>query len=440
MARRAGGGRLVVHAVRGHRRAPARADRLDTGTFALVLLLPPLIATNGGRILALALALVSALGFNFFFTQPYDSLRIEASSSIAAFAHLHRSSRSFWRASSGASASASAAAERRARDTELLQALAAELIRCTSCSRPTLRSTLADTREAAWTCAAAHCASPCVARARRARAATPSAPRGPRCEQCDDAGRRRRAVSAARRGRRRRAADRRQRRRVRLPRRRPGAAAGSMPRPSGCSSRSPASWPSPWGAHGCSRRASAAARSRRATGCARAAAVCLARPADAADGDQGARHRPAGRASRTASRVSMLAGHRGADRAAAAGWSTTCSTSRGSRPARCSPRAHADAGRRAALRRCRRRGGRARRPVRGRRRRCRAAPGERRRDDDAAGAGEPAREREARADRDEAIGLYATNSARAPGASRSSTTDLACRKPSASASSSRTTG
>ena len=60
-------------------------DRLDTGSIALVLLLPPLIATNGGRILALALALMSALVFNFFFTHPYNSFRIESSASIAAF-------------------------------------------------------------------------------------------------------------------------------------------------------------------------------------------------------------------------------------------------------------------------------------------------------------------------------------------------------------------
>ena len=43
-------------------------DRLDTGSLALVLLLPPLIATNGGRTLSLVLALISALTFNFLFT------------------------------------------------------------------------------------------------------------------------------------------------------------------------------------------------------------------------------------------------------------------------------------------------------------------------------------------------------------------------------------
>src|SRR6185295_1006585 len=52
-------------------------DRLDTGSIALVLLLPPLVATNGGRTLSLALALISALTFNFLFTHPYNSFRIE---------------------------------------------------------------------------------------------------------------------------------------------------------------------------------------------------------------------------------------------------------------------------------------------------------------------------------------------------------------------------
>ena len=60
-------------------------DRLDTGSLALVLLLPPLVASNGGRTLSLVLALISALTFNFLFTQPYYSFRIESSASIAAF-------------------------------------------------------------------------------------------------------------------------------------------------------------------------------------------------------------------------------------------------------------------------------------------------------------------------------------------------------------------
>jgi two-component system, OmpR family, sensor histidine kinase KdpD len=120
---------------------PARDD-LDTGTFALVLLLPPLIATNGGRILALALALVSALVFNFFFTHPYNSFRIEASSSIAAFC-IYTLIAVVLANYVGGFRSASAAAKRRAERMELLQALATDLIRSDDL-RPALRRTLAD--------------------------------------------------------------------------------------------------------------------------------------------------------------------------------------------------------------------------------------------------------------------------------------------------------
>lgn len=63
---------------------PFRED-LNTGTIALVLLLPPLLATIGGLRTAMAMAVVGALTFNFFFTEPYNSFRIEASESIAAF-------------------------------------------------------------------------------------------------------------------------------------------------------------------------------------------------------------------------------------------------------------------------------------------------------------------------------------------------------------------
>ena len=63
---------------------PFRQD-LNTGTIALVLLLPPLLATIGGLRTAMAMAVVGALTFNFFFTEPYNSFRIETSESIAAF-------------------------------------------------------------------------------------------------------------------------------------------------------------------------------------------------------------------------------------------------------------------------------------------------------------------------------------------------------------------
>ena len=60
-------------------------DDLNTGTIALVLLLPPLLATIGGLRTAVAMAVVGALTFNFFFTEPYNSFRIDASESVAAF-------------------------------------------------------------------------------------------------------------------------------------------------------------------------------------------------------------------------------------------------------------------------------------------------------------------------------------------------------------------
>ena len=63
---------------------PFRED-LSSGTIALILLLPPLLATIGGLRVALAMAAVGALTFNFFFTHPYNSFRIEAGESVAAF-------------------------------------------------------------------------------------------------------------------------------------------------------------------------------------------------------------------------------------------------------------------------------------------------------------------------------------------------------------------
>ena len=117
-------------------------DRLDTGSLALVLLLPPLIATNGGRTLSLILALISALTFNFLFTQPYYSFRIESSASIAAFL-IYTLIAVVLANYVGGFRSASAAAKRRARSMELLQSLAIDLIRCDDL-RPALRRTLSD--------------------------------------------------------------------------------------------------------------------------------------------------------------------------------------------------------------------------------------------------------------------------------------------------------
>ena len=60
-------------------------DRLNTGTIALVLLIPVLVSTIGGVWVALTMAAVGALTFNYFFTMPYYSFRIESGESIVTF-------------------------------------------------------------------------------------------------------------------------------------------------------------------------------------------------------------------------------------------------------------------------------------------------------------------------------------------------------------------
>ena len=137
----AGAGALFMLGVAIAVLVPLR-DRLDTGSLALVLLLPPLVATNGGRTLSLILALISALTFNFLFTKPYDSFRIETSASIAAFI-IYALIALVLATYVGGFRSASAAAKRRARSMELLQALAVDLIRSDDL-RPALRRTLSD--------------------------------------------------------------------------------------------------------------------------------------------------------------------------------------------------------------------------------------------------------------------------------------------------------
>ena len=117
-------------------------EHLDTGSIALVLLLPPLVASNGGRALSLVLALLSAVAFNFLFTQPYYSFRIESSASIAAFV-IYVLIALVLANFVGGYRTASAAASRRARSMELLQTLAVDLIRSDDL-RPALRRTLSD--------------------------------------------------------------------------------------------------------------------------------------------------------------------------------------------------------------------------------------------------------------------------------------------------------
>jgi two-component system, OmpR family, sensor histidine kinase KdpD len=117
-------------------------DRLDTGSIALVLLLPPLVASNGGRALSIVLALISALTFNFLFTEPYNSFRIESSASIAAFVIYVLIALVLANYVSGFR-NASAVATRRARSMEQLQTLAVGLIRSDDLGPP-LRRALSD--------------------------------------------------------------------------------------------------------------------------------------------------------------------------------------------------------------------------------------------------------------------------------------------------------
>jgi two-component system sensor histidine kinase KdpD len=141
----AGAGSLFLLAVAVAVLVPLR-DRFDTGTLALVLLLPPLVAANGGRVLSLISALISALTFNFLFTQPYYSFRIESDASVSAFVVYILIALVLANYVSGFR-NASAAATRRAQSMELLQALAVDLIRSDDL-RPALRRTLADLTEA----------------------------------------------------------------------------------------------------------------------------------------------------------------------------------------------------------------------------------------------------------------------------------------------------
>jgi two-component system sensor histidine kinase KdpD len=119
---------------------PFRSDR-NEGAIALALLLPPLVATGAGPLLAGAAALVTGLAFNFFFTQPYDSPRIESPSSVAAFV-IYLVVAVIVAAAVARTREARMLADRRARDATLLQSVTVELIRNAQLV-PTLRSALA---------------------------------------------------------------------------------------------------------------------------------------------------------------------------------------------------------------------------------------------------------------------------------------------------------
>ncbi|MEO9176630.1 MAG: DUF4118 domain-containing protein, partial [Gaiellales bacterium] len=102
--------------------------RLDPGTIALVLLIPPVAAASGGIWLGVGAAVFSAGAFNFFFTHPYNSLRIESSASIAAFVVYMFMAVTLAVLASRLRAARSLA-NRRARNASLLGSLAVEMIR-----------------------------------------------------------------------------------------------------------------------------------------------------------------------------------------------------------------------------------------------------------------------------------------------------------------------
>jgi len=118
---------------------PFRSDRHE-GAIALVLLVPPLAATASGPLVAGGAAIMTGLAFNFFFTRPYDSPRIESTSSVAAFVIYIVVAVLVSVAAAGVR-EARLLADRRARDATLLQKMTVELIRNTQLV-PTLRSAL----------------------------------------------------------------------------------------------------------------------------------------------------------------------------------------------------------------------------------------------------------------------------------------------------------
>jgi two-component system sensor histidine kinase KdpD len=113
---------------------------LSSGTVALALLPPVLVATSGGLACSLAVAVIGSLVFNLVFTEPYGSFRIDKGEEVAAFVtyvavavvlglvvNRVRDARDL--------------AERRARAVTLLQELTADMIRSEELE-PALRSGL----------------------------------------------------------------------------------------------------------------------------------------------------------------------------------------------------------------------------------------------------------------------------------------------------------
>ena len=120
-------------------------DDLAPGTIALLMLPPVLVAATGGLRSALLGAAVGALTFNFFFSKPYSSFRIEAEESIAAFA-IYLGVGAVLGVIVGYLRQARALADRRAQNVALLQELTTDMIR-TARFEPAAQSALARTTE-----------------------------------------------------------------------------------------------------------------------------------------------------------------------------------------------------------------------------------------------------------------------------------------------------
>ena len=103
-------------------------DDLAPGTIALLMLPPVLVAATGGLRSALLGAAIGALTFNFFFTKPYSSFRIEAEESVAAFA-IYLGVGAVLGVIVGYLRQARALADRRAQNVALLQELTTDMIR-----------------------------------------------------------------------------------------------------------------------------------------------------------------------------------------------------------------------------------------------------------------------------------------------------------------------
>ena len=120
-------------------------DDLAPGTIALLMLPPVLVAATGGLRSALLGAAVGALTFNFFFTKPYSSFRIEAEESVAAFA-IYLGVGAVIGVIVGYLRQARALADRRAQNVALLQELTTDMLR-TARFEPTAQSALARTAQ-----------------------------------------------------------------------------------------------------------------------------------------------------------------------------------------------------------------------------------------------------------------------------------------------------